>query len=379
MKEGEMFPTLKIGNRLVLKKPVIQGGMGVGVSLDGLAAGVANCGGGGTIAAAGIGFNEKDFGRNYVKANNRALEEYFQKARQNFKAENGGAIGVNVMHALTNYPDLMETAIKIGADYIISGAGAPFDMPRFLTPDSKTNLIPIIKSAKGAKTYCKRWSRTYSRLPDAFVVEGPMAGGHLGYDLSEIDDPNCSLEAIIPQVVEAVREFETLERKIPIIAAGGVYTGADIYKFLKLGASGVQMATRFVATHECDASIEFKMAYVNASEDDICIIESPVKMLGRAIINDFLRASNKGLRKPVACPYHCIKSCDMISSPYCIIRALINAQRGKLDGGFVFAGKNAYRIRQIILVEEVFISLEEEFDEAYENDPNPDKEDLFKR
>ena len=356
------FPKLRIGD-LVFEIPIIQGGMGVEISLSGLAAAVAECGGGGTIAGAGVGSNEDDYVNNFEAANARGLAKHIDRARQ----QTSGSVGVNIMVALNNYPMLMRTAIFRKVDYIISGAGVPWDMPKYLLEygNSATKLIPIISSAKGARVVCKRWLGVYKKLPDAFVVEGPLAGGHLGFTQEQINDPQYSLETIIPQAVEAVREFEEREGvKIPIIAAGGIYTGDDIYNFLQLGASGVQMATRFVATHECDASIEFKMAYVRAKKEDIVIIKSPVNMLGRAIGNDFLKDANAGLKKPVACPYHCIKTCNMVNSTYCIIRALINARRGKFDRGFAFAGANAYRVDEIVSVKEFIGSLEKEYDDA---------------
>ena len=356
-----MFPPMRIGD-LKFRIPIIQGGMGIEVSLSGLAAAVANCGGGGTIAAAGIGSDQKDYTTNFEEANIRGLRLHADLARK----LSSGVIGVNIMVALNNYSALMRAAVALGFDYIISGAGLPLDMPKYVieVENSNTKLIPIISSEKGARVICKRWLKTYGRLPDAFVVEGPMAGGHLGYTADQLNDPECSLRVVVPRVVEAVREFESDEIKIPVIAAGGIYTGADIYEFLKLGAAGVQMATRFVATDECDANIKFKMAYVNARKEDIVIIESPVKMLGRAIMNNFLRKAGAGEKKPSACPYHCIKTCDMVSSPYCIILALIHARRGNLERGFVFAGANAYRVDQIIPVRELIATLEEEYDKA---------------
>jgi nitronate monooxygenase len=357
---------MKIGD-LLFRIPIIQGGMGVEISLSGLAAAVANCGGGGTIAGAGIGSDEKDYITNFEQANTRALARHIDLARE----KSSGIIGVNIMVALSNYQALMRAVIAKRVAYIISGAGIPRDMPEYLREieGSVTKLIPIISSAKGARVICRLWLNRYNRLPDAFIVEGPLAGGHLGYTPDQINDPQYSLEVLVPQVVETVKEFENASGvKIPVIAAGGIYTGADIYKFLKLGATGVQMATRFVATHECDASIAFKRAYVDAKEEDIVIIESPVKMPGRALMNDFLRAASEGKRKPTVCPYHCIKTCDMVNSPYCIIRALINAQRGKLDRGFVFVGANAYRVDRIVTVRELIDSLEEEYDEAVLNE-----------
>lgn len=357
------FPKLKIGD-IVAQVPIIQGGMGIGVSLSGLASSVANAGGIGVIATAGIGVLSTELGSNYVEASIKILREEIRKA----KKVSEGILGVNIMVALTNFADMVETSIAEGIDLILSGAGLPLDLPKYLKDGTKTKLVPIISSAKAARIICKRWFSRYSKLPDAFVVEGPMAGGHLGFSSEQLNDPAYTLEKIIPEVVEAVERFECEHGvKIPVIAAGGIYTGADIRKFLKLGASGVQMGTRFVATHECDADIKFKQEYVNAKEDDLIIIESPVGMPGRAIKNDFISSIHEGLKKPFKCPYHCITSCNCTDSPYCIAMALANAKRGNLKGGFAFAGKNAYRVDRIMSVEELVSELEEEYDKSAEN------------
>lgn len=354
------FPKLIIGD-LVAKVPIIQGGMGIGVSLSSLAAAVANQGGVGVIAAAGIGVCGADSDLGYLESSINTLRDEIRKAKENSK----GVLGVNIMVALTNFADMVRTSISEGIDIILSGAGLPLDLPKYLKEGVNTKLVPIISSAKAARIICKRWLTRYNMLPDAFVVEGPLAGGHLGFSAEQLDDPRYSLEKIIPEVVEAVSLFERENGiKIPVIAAGGIYTGADILEFLKLGAAGVQMGTRFVATHECDADIEFKKAYVNAKEEDLIIINSPIGLPGRAIRNDFIESIQKGLKKPFKCPYHCISSCNCTDSPYCIAMALSNARKGKLKGGFAFAGRNAYRVDQIVSVKELMESLEEEFDRA---------------
>jgi len=354
------FPKLIIGD-LVAKVPIIQGGMGIGVSLSSLAAAVANQGGVGVIAAAGIGVCGPNDDLGYLESSINTLRDEIRKAKEASK----GVLGVNIMVALTNFADMVRTSISEGIDIILSGAGLPLDLPKYLKEGVNTKLVPIISSAKAARIICKRWLTRYNMLPDAFVVEGPLAGGHLGFSAEQLDDPRYSLEKIIPEVVEAVSLFERENGiKIPVIAAGGIYTGADILEFLKLGAAGVQMGTRFVATHECDANIEFKKAYVNAKEEDLIIINSPIGLPGRAIRNDFIESIQKGLKKPFKCPYHCISSCNCTDSPYCIAMALSNARKGKLKGGFAFAGQNAYRVDQIISVRELIESLEEEFDRA---------------
>lgn len=353
-------PELKIGD-LVAKIPIIQGGMSVGISLSGLASAVAEEGGIGVIGTAMIGMSESDIHSNGIEANLRALQKEIRKTREMTQ----GIIGVNIMVALTNYADMVKLSIEEGIDIVFCGAGLPLDLPKYLTKGSKTKLVPIISSDRAAKIICRKWLSKFNYLPDALVVEGPKAGGHLGFKMEQINDPDFTLEKIVPQVIDAIKPFEKDHHKdIPVIAAGGVYSGKDIYKFLKMGAAGVQMGTRFVATHECDAAIEFKQAFVDAQEDDLVLIESPVGLPGRAVRNKFIEDVNLGVRKPFKCPYHCIKTCDYKNSPYCISFALISAKKGNLKHGFAFAGTNAYRIDKIISVKALIASLLQEYEEA---------------
>jgi len=346
---------------LTARLPIIQGGMGVGISLSGLASAVANEGGIGVIATAVIGMNEPDFSRNFLEANIRALRKEIRKARELSK----GILGVNIMVALTNFADLVKTAIEEGIDIIFSGAGLPLNLPQFLNGTIKTNLVPIVSSARATGIILKKWSEKYNRLPDAIVVEGPLAGGHLGFKEEMIGDPEYSLEKLVPEVIQIVKPYEEKYKKpIPVIAAGGIYTGSDIYRFFQLGASGVQMATRFVTTYECDASEKFKQTYIDSRKEDIVIIKSPVGMPGRAIKNTFLDEVSQGKRKPFNCPYHCLKTCDYKNTPYCISLALVNAKKGNLSHGFAFAGENAYRAKGIISVKELIETLIEEYKDA---------------
>jgi nitronate monooxygenase len=343
---------------LTAKLPIIQGGMGVGVSLSGLASAVANEGGIGVIATAGIGLLDPDFAGDFLAANIRTLKKEIKKARE----LTNGIIGVNIMTALSNFADMARTAIEEGADVIFSGAGLPLNLPQFLEGTKKTKLVPIVSSARAAGIIFKKWIEKYNYVPDAVVVEGPLAGGHLGFKADQIGSPDYSLENLIPQVVTEVGTYEAqYQRPIPVIAAGGIYTGADINKFLQLGAAGVQMATRFVTTDECDAAIEFKRAFLGIKQEDLVIIKSPVGLLGRAIKNQFIADVAAGKKKPFHCPYHCITSCDYKNSPYCIALALINACRGKLKQGFVFSGANGYRTTGIVSVRNLINSLMDEY------------------
>ena len=351
------LPKLNIGD-IFSKIPIIQGGMGVGISLSGLASAVANEGGIGVIAAAIPGIHESDFSTNGGQANIRVLRNEIRKA----KKLTGGILGVNIMVALTNFGEMVRTSIEEKIDIIFSGAGLPLDLPGYLPKDVKTKLVPIISSARAAIIICKKWLARFNCLPDAFVVEGPMAGGHIGFKDEQIDNPDFSLEKLVTEVIEALKLFKTKQDKsIPVIAAGGIYNGEDISRFLKLGAAGVQMGTRFVATHECDADPAFKQLYVNAREEDMVVIKSPVGLPGRVIRNSFIDEVNQGKRKPVKCPFHCIKTCERNKSPYCIALALGNARKGKFKNGFAFAGKNAYRVKAIISAKELIDSLKIEF------------------
>ena len=349
--------TLKIKD-LIARVPIVQGGMGVGISLSGLASAVANAGGVGVISSAGLGVIYNEFSKDYNLASIHGLREELRKAREATK----GIIGVNIMVALSNFADLVRTSIEEKADIIFSGAGLPLNLPSFLKEDSTTKLAPIVSSARALKVICRRWIGEYGYVPDAVVVEGPKAGGHLGYSNEQLNDPAYSLEAIVPEVVAAAREIgEQNGRYIPVIAGGGIFTGEDIHNIMALGADAVQMGTRFVATEECDASPLFKQNYIDAKEEDIEIIQSPVGMPGRAIHNSFLEKVKQGLKQPKACPFNCIKTCDVTHSPYCIMLALYNAYKGKMENGYAFAGSNAWRCDKIMSVKELMDTLQAEY------------------
>ncbi len=351
---------LRIGN-LAIAVPIIQGGMGVGISLSGLASAVANEGGVGVISSAGLGLLYRGSSENFLEASILGLKEEIRKAREKTR----GIIGVNVMVAMTNFADMIKTSISEKVDIIIAGAGLPLDLPSFLKKDSITKLIPIVSSARATKIICEKWKANYDYLPDAVIVEGPKAGGHLGFKEEHINDVDYSLEKLVPEIVSELKIFEDkYDTKIPLIAAGGIYTGEDIHNIMNLGASGVQMATRFVTTNECDASPAFKQAYIDAESSDIEIIKSPVGMPGRAILSNFIKKVREGKKQPKKCPFKCIKTCDISKSPYCIIIALINALKGNFENGYAFAGANAFRATKISSVKEIFQSLLKEYKES---------------
>ena len=354
-------PSLTIGN-IESRLPIIQGGMGVGISMSGLASAVARAGGIGILASVLIGINEKDFYKDPQGATYRALAKQIKEAKE---AAPGGIIGVNIMVALQDYEVLVKIAAEAGTDLIISGAGLPLKLPGMLPKGSDTKLVPIVSSGRAAQILCKRWKEHFDRLPDAIVVEGPKAGGHLGFKAEELNLPEKQIPNLIVEVLKSVRPFETkYQQKIPVIAAGGIYTGEDIYNIMKLGASGVQMGTRFVATYECDASDRFKQAYLNAKKEDVAIIQSPVGMPGRALKGKFTEKAKSGQKIPKKCSYKCLKPCHYPDTPYCISMALVNAQRGNLDAGFVFCGENVWRINKIQSVQELIDELVEGYREA---------------
>ncbi len=350
---------------LKVEVPIIQGGMGVGISMSKLASAVANAGGVGVISAAEIGFVKDNFAKNPKEANKIVLTEEIKKAKQ--LAPNG-VIGVNIMVAMTEFIDLIKTSIEAKADILFCGAGLPLTVPIDEIKESGIKIGVIVSSAKAATLIFKYWDRHYGVIPDGVVVEGPKAGGHLGFKYEQIENPNYSLEKIFPPVVKAVKIYEEqYNKKIPVIAAGGIYTGEDIYKFInEFGASGVQMATRFVTTHECDADIKFKEAYINCKKEDITIIKSPVGLPGRAIKNEFLEDVEEGKKQPFKCIWQCLKGCKYTKAPYCITQALISAQKGIFKSGFAFAGSNAYRVDKIVSVQELMDELIEGYEQAAE-------------
>ena len=349
---------IKLGNKKS-KYPIIQGGMGVGISMHKLAGTVSKEGGIGIISTADIGYQEEDFRKNPMIANLRAIGKEIKKARA--IAGEDKILGVNVMVALKNYAEIVKECVKQKIDLIISGAGIPKDLPEYVK-ESKTKIAPIVSSLRCCKLIVEHWRKKYNYIPDMIVIEGPEAGGHLGFKQEELGENQPKLEQITTDVVSYIKDVEKeTGKKIPVIAAGGIWDGKDIKKFLKLGASGVQMATRFVATDECDASIEFKKAYVDAKKEDIKIIHSPVGMPGRAINNTFVQKEEKEKSKIDKC-YNCIKTCNIATSPYCITKALINAVKGNIENGLVFCGSNVYKVNKIMpvhdLMQELVIEIE---------------------
>ena len=353
------IPKLHIGH-LTAEIPIVQGGMGVRVSLASLAAAVAEEGGIGTISSIGLGDFEAAQ-QEYERISREALQEEIRKARDMTQ----GILAVNFMGVLSNVEDLLQTAVREGIQMIVFGAGLPMRLPKIVT-DPKVNLVPIVSSARGAELILRGWAKRFERTAGAIILEGPLAGGHLGFSAEQLNHlEDYSLDTLVPELVEAVKPYEDrFGHAIPIIAAGGIFDGRDIARMLSLGASGVQMATRFVCTTECDTSQEFKQTYLDAVEEDIVIIKSPVGLPGRAIRNEFLKNLERVDKLKINCLYHCLTVCKVAEARFCIAEALVNAYRGDVDHGLVFCGQNAHRIDKIVTVKELIAELLSELQTA---------------
>lgn len=350
------MPPLRIGDKTA-PLSIVQGGMGVGISLSNLAAAVAREGGIGVIAANAIGMTEDDYYDDPVAANVRALRRELREARR----KSAGLIGVNIMVAVDCFHRLLEAAVEEKADILFLGAGLPIKgIPVRAIREAGVRVVPIVSSGRAARLIFRSWEKHYGDIPDGAVVEGPRAGGHLGFKPEQIGHPDFQLERIVPEVVEALVEFEARwGRPLPVIAAGGIFTGADIHRAFQLGAKGVQMGTRFVATDECDADVRFKQAYVACREEDIVIIESPVGLPGRAVRGPFLEALSRGEKKLFRCPSRCLESCAAGKARYCISEALDSARKGDFENGFAFCGANAHRVEAIVPVRQLVAGLKQ--------------------
>ena len=348
---------LKIGS-LTVEKPIIQGGMGVGVSLGNLAGAVAKEGGIGIISSAQIGYREPDFDKDPLAANLRAIRKEYEKAR---KIAPDGVIGFNIMVALKHYEEYVQAAVETGADIIISGAGLPTELPK-LVGDAGTMLAPIVSTGRSVGVILKFWDRKYNRVPDLLVIEGPKAGGHLGFTREQLTDyleeETADYDEEIGKIIAVVREYEErYGKKIPVALAGGIENREQAQHAFALGADAIQVATRFVTTEECDADIRFKEAYLKAKEEDIVIVKSPVGMPGRAILNDFMKKVNAGEKIPHSPCHGCLRNCEPAKIPYCITDSLIHAAKGEVEDALLFCGAYAYRAEKLETVREVMDSL----------------------
>ena len=357
---------LKIGDK-VAELPIIQGGMGVGVSRSSLAGAVAAEGGVGVISTAQIGYDEAGFEScmeaQRQKARGARKETNYMGADANVYndiAKGKGLVGVNIMVALKHYKEHVKEAVECGADVIISGAGLPMNLPELVPEFCRTKIAPIVSSKRAANLILKMWAHRYNRTADLIVVEGPEAGGHLGFSRDQLahrDEMDFDQE--IRDIIACKKEYEEkFGREIPVVVAGGIFDRKDIDHAMALGADGVQIASRFVATKECDADERYKQAYVNARKEDVQIIQSPVGMPGRALCNPFMKLVENG-RIPVKKCYNCLEKCNPGQVPYCITKALIDAVEGDVENGLMFCGANVGRIDKITSVHELMRELAE--------------------
>ena len=331
--------------------------MGVGISLDNLAGAVAACGGMGTISTAFCGFQEPDFDRNPKAANLRALERQVKHAKE--LAHGAGLVAVNAMVATTQYADSIRTALRAGVDAVVCGAGLPKDLPAIAAEvaDSDAAIAPIVSGGRAAGLICKLWDRHYGRVPDFVVLEGPQAGGHLGFSKEEALEAQAGrpkpLSDLLHEVLDALAPFqEKYSRDIPVFVAGGVKDGADMARYMKEGAAGAQFATRFIATEECDASDGYKQRLLDAKPEDITIVQSPVGMPGRALRSPLIQRVEAGTQpRPDRCE-NCLVPCDFKTTPYCISKALIAARNGDWENGLFFCGAGAGEINTMSTVRE---------------------------
>ena len=345
--------SLHIGD-ITLEKPIVQGGMGVGVSRGRLAGAVSACGGLGVISSAQIGYDEPEFATDQVLANEKAIRKHIALAKQ---ISGDKPVGINIMVALKHYEDHVRTAVDAGVDVIISGAGLPMRLPEYVGK-SGCKIAPIVSSVKAAQIILRQWKKKYCRTADFIVIEGPKAGGHLGFKKEDIATITAEqYEQEIKNIIQVVREYEQeFACKIPVIVAGGIFDHKDIEHALEIGADGVQIASRFVATEECDASDAYKQAYINAKAEDISIVMSPVGMPGRALNNAFVQHVSRQREEIKKC-YNCLAKCNPAKVPYCITKALISAVQGDLDHGLIFVGANVDRIDRMTSVRELMEEL----------------------
>jgi NAD(P)H-dependent flavin oxidoreductase YrpB (nitropropane dioxygenase family) len=344
---------LQIGD-LTIEYPIIQGGMGVGISRSSLAGAVSANGGLGIISTAQIGYDEEGFERNQEQTNLQAIHKHIAKAKE---IAEGKPVGVNIMVATKDYPAYVKASVEAGADVIISGAGLPVHLPEYVE-GSNCKIAPIVSSEKAARLMLRNWEKKYQRTADFIVIEGPQAGGHLGFKVEQLSHITMAeYEEEIKRIIAVVREYEErFGQKIPVIVAGGVFSHEDICHAVSLGADGVQIASRFVATQECDADERYKQAYIDAKAEDIEIVMSPVGMPGRALKNAFVkRIQKKAL--PVSRCFNCLEKCNPAKVPYCITKALINAVRGDIENGLIFVGANVGKITRMTNVHDLMAEL----------------------
>lgn len=357
------FKSIKIGKHII-EKPIVQGGMGVGISWDQLAGNVSKEGGLGVISAVGTGYYEDKAyskklvsGRPLSEANfysPEALDKIIKNAR---KICGDKPLAVNILYAMSDYGRVVKDACESGANIIITGAGLPTNMPEFTEGFADVALVPIVSSAKALKIICKRWQKRYDKLPDAIVVEGPKSGGHQGFTYEQCKLDENQLENIVGPVVEEAKKWGN----IPVIAAGGVWNKDDIELMLSLGASGVQMGTRFIGTYECDAHENFKNVLINSKKEDIQLMASPVGYPAQGVVTNLTHLIEKRDAPAIKCISNCVAPCNRGEEAkavgFCIADRLSDAYQGNLETGLFFSGTNGYRLDKLISVKELMDKL----------------------
>lgn len=356
------YKPLKIG-KYTIPIPIIQGGMGIGISWDKLAGTVSLNGGLGVISAVGTGYYNNSSYIHKLVANRpydvvnfyskEALGVIVAKAREICKT---APLAANILYAINDYGRVVKDACEAGINMIITGAGLPINLPLFTKDYPDVALIPIVSSVRALNLIVKKWAK-YDKKPDAIIVEGPLSGGHQGFTYEQCMDSEYALENILPPVVKEANKLGG----IPVIAAGGIWDKNDIEKFLALGASGVQMGTRFIGTHECDAKDEFKQVILNSKKEDIRLIKSPVGYPARAVITALQVAIEQKEAPRVKCISNCVAPCNHGEEAkivgYCIADRLADACLGDTKTGLFFTGANGYRLNEIISVRDLFDKL----------------------
>jgi nitronate monooxygenase len=357
------FKPLKIGKHTI-ENPIVQGGMGLGISWDKLAGTVSLEGGLGVVSTVGTGYYDNSkFSKKDISSRPFEVENFYSKEGLNAIIANSRKIcgakplGVNILYAINDYARVIKDACEAGADIIITGAGLPTNMPEFTADYPDIALVPIVSSAKALKIICKRWTQRYNRLPDAIVVEGPLSGGHQGFTYEQCGMEEYQLENLIGPIKEEIKAWGDF----PLIAAGGVWDHEDIKKMMALGADGVQMGTRFIGTHECDADQNFKEVILNSTKESIKLFKSPVGYPARGVRTNLIQMVEKKEGPAIRCISNCVSPChrgqEAKAVGYCIADRLSDAYLGKVETGLFFTGANGYKLNEIISVKELIAKL----------------------
>lgn len=354
---------LKIGKHTI-EYPIVQGGMGLGISWDKLAGIVSLEGGLGVISSVGTGYyNQSHYSKKNINTRPFETDNFYSKEALSAIVKNARKIcgskplAMNILYAINDYERVIKDSCEAGVDIIITGAGLPTNMPEFTADYPDVALVPIVSSAKALKIICKRWTQRYNRLPDAIVVEGPLSGGHQGFTYEQCSQEEYQLENLIAPILEEIKVWGDF----PLIAAGGVWDHNDILKMISLGAQGVQMGTRFIGTHECDADQNFKEVILHSTKEDIQLFKSPVGYPARGVKTNLIQMVEKREGPPIRCISNCVSPChrgqEAKAVGYCIADRLSDAYLGKVETGLFFTGANGYKLNEIISVKELMVKL----------------------